>query len=365
MPQKRRGNGEGTIYFNGRYYAAQINVNGKRKTVYGHTKKDAALKLNNLKLKQNLSSYKSEMNFTVDGWALYWLHNFKKPYILDSTYDRYEKIVKKHIIKPFKDILLINFNTFMIQEYFNKLKYSNLSEGYIGLIFKRMNEMLEKALYLDIIKKNPCKYTVISKNKKNNAILPLTLYEQKLLVKYLKEAKYGNFFMFLLSTGLRLGEALALTWEDFSKDMNSFYITKTTSTVNGNIVIHEKPKTQSSIRTVYLNKTSKNIIDYQYKINSNKNKNNLVFFSDKYTYINSSSLRYILSSTCKKAGIRNITIHSLRHTFATRALENNINIKVLSAMLGHSDIKLTLNTYAHVLNDFKKETELKFDIFDL
>ena len=103
------------------------------------------------------------------------------------------------------------------------------------------------------------------------------------------------------------------------------------------------------------------------KISDNQQKKennlNLVFASKKQKIIASGNAREKIKKICYKIKIAHINPHMFRHTFATRMLESNVNIKVLSEILGHKNIQITLDTYAHVLPDTKKENIKKIDNF--
>lgn len=370
---KVKGNGEGTIYYNGKYWVAQITIGRdyqtgklKRKSFYGKTKKEVKERLVNARFELNNNIYTNESSILVSEWALYWLENFKKNEIQDSTYEKYKRLINKRIVRPFNNIKLKDLTAFHIQSYINALCQENLRESYIKTILKKLNSMLSKAVELKMIKSNPCKY--ISPPKLNNlkTINILTLEEQKIFTKYCyKNYIYGKVFIFLLGTGCRIGEALALKWEDIDFKEEYIKINKTITEINGKMVFHNQTKTISGNRIIPMSIDIKNMLLDMYSKNiSEKNKSNLVFTTEKNGIILPSNLRWHMGNFCKKAGIKKVNIHALRHTFATRALEQGMNIKILSEILGHKDIKITLNTYTHISQDTKKEEFNKINIFN-
>lgn len=368
---KSKGNGEGTIYNNGKYWVGQITIGRdlktgklKRKSFYGKTKKEVYEKIVKTKYELNTDTYVEPSNMYVGEWAKYWLDTFKKPEIMDSTYERYYRLIKVRIIEPFNSVKLKNLTTMEIQNYMNQLQNENLTDKYISSIFKKFKAMLNKAVDLNIIRKNPCNNVVLPKsgNKKNISVF--TKEEQIKFVEQCKNDFYGKIFIFLLGTGMRVGEALALTWNDIIFEKEIIHICKTAVDVNGKVVIHDKTKTPSGTRNIPISKKIKDLLTELHKEQiSDKNIYNLVFYDSNYEHINSSNLRWRIKFYCKKANVPNLNVHALRHTFATRAIEQNINIKVLSTILGHKDISITLNTYSHALAEFQKETLEKIDIF--
>ncbi len=372
MPKpKSKGNGEGTVYNNGRYWVGQVTVGRdsftgklKRKSFYGKTKKEVLKKITQIKYELNSYSYIEPSEMCVGEWALYWLDNFKKNEIMDSTYERYYRIIKTRIAEPFKNIKLKDLTAINIQNYINNLKNENLTDGYIASVFKKFNAMMNKARDLDIIRKNPCYGVTLPKTGNKKKVLVFTKDEQTKFVQECEKDFYGNIFVFLLGTGLRVGEAMALTWKDVDFNEDLIYICKTTADVKGKVVIHNRTKTISGKRYVPISEKIKCLLKNLYeKQDFDKNVNNLVFYGPDYNYINSSTLRRKLKLYCERAKVPVLNVHALRHTFSTRAIEQNINIKVLSAVLGHKDIAVTLNTYSHALTEFQKESVKKIDIF--
>lgn len=368
---KTKGNGEGTIYNNGKYWVGQITIGRdfetgkiKRKSFYGKTKKEVHEKMIQTKYELNNQIYIEPSNMYVSEWARYWLENFKKPELMDSTYEKYYRLIKVRIVEPFKYIKLKDLNSIEIQSYLNKLQSEDLTDRYIASIYKKLNAMLKKAVDLDLIRKNPCTGVVLPKSGNQKKVNVFTKEEQNRFVKQCEKDFYGKIFIFLLGTGMRIGEALALTWNDIDFEKEFINVCKTATEVYGKVVVHNKTKTPAGKRNIPISQKIKNLLQELYnEQNKELNTSQLVFYDKNYNHIKSSNLRYKLKARCKKANVTCLNIHALRHTFATRAIEQNINIKVLSTILGHSDISITLNTYSHALEEFQKETLKKIDIF--
>jgi integrase len=167
----------------------------------------------------------------------------------------------------------------------------------------------------------------------------------------------------LLGTGVRISEALGLTWDcvDFDNDIISIR----------NIIVESKgvprfqdyTKTEDSLRDIPMSNKIKEILFKIKNERSEYNILNLVFVSKMNKILYKVKIREILKRICKKIEIKEITPHVLRHTFATRMLETGVNIKVLSEILGHKNINITLDIYAHVLPSTKKETMKNIDEF--
>lgn len=156
-----------------------------------------------------------------------------------------------------------------------------------------------------------------------------------------------------LYTGLRIGEICGLQWKDIDIKQGSLMVTKTVERIslgNGKTkVVVELPKTESSIRKVYMPPF---IIEL---LKTYKDENEKYILSGKSKPTEPRTLQYRFEKILKSAGIREMKFHSLRHTYATICIEKGVDIKTLSELLGHSDVKITLNTYVHSSDKLKRK----------
>ena len=209
----------------------------------------------------------------------------------------------------------------------------------------------------------------LPKEIKKEYIVYLTIDKEKRFIPALNAHKLQCLFLFAVGTGVRLGELLALTWNDIDFDDKTVSVNKSIrqETIFNNkgegkyTTIIQPPKTETSIRTVPI---PSNIIHKlkQFKTIQNKEKlsngelympSDLVFTTPIGTPINTSNLRKTYNRLLKKANINNIKFHALRHTYATRLFEEEVQIKTVQSLLGHSDINTTMNIYTHVTNAVK------------
>jgi integrase len=152
-----------------------------------------------------------------------------------------------------------------------------------------------------------------------------------------------------LYTGLRVGELLALEWADINFSKNELNISKTCYD-KGKSRITTTPKTTSSVRVIPIPKQLVPILN-QLK----KRRESQYVISENGTYISIRSYQRSFELLLKRLGIPHQGFHSLRHTFATRALECGMDVKTLSEILGHKNATVTLNRYAHSLMDHKRD----------
>ena len=166
------------------------------------------------------------------------------------------------------------------------------------------------------------------------------------LSAFLREAKETGvyeMYYFELATGLRRGELLGLKWEDVDWHRRTIRICRQVARINGEIV--EAPlKTKNAYRTISLGDGAMAVLETQEK----KSDDEYIFPSPNGGPISPDSVQNMLNRVLKRAGLPKIRVHDLRHTFATLALQNGVDIKTVSGMLGHYSAGFTLDTYTHV-----------------
>lgn len=248
-----------------------------------------------------------------------------------------------------------------IQGYLNSI--SNLSNSSIKKVYSQFSQTFKNAMNKGYIVRNPMANVIrpIS-NKENKVVRALTFDEQQAFTNYLinqdiEHCKYRNVFLIQLYMGLRIGEALALTTHDIDLQNKKINIHRTLTTDENNaIIMGNKTKTYSGIRTVPIPDFLIPYIIEQMQIANNQinNDEKLLFkpFNHKYARRGNvnSELHRILE---KQFNIKDISTHSLRHSYGTRCIESGMAPVVVQRLMGHSDISITLNTYTSVFDKFK------------
>ena len=228
-----------------------------------------------------------------------------------------------------------------------------LSKGTVKDIVTLLKSV-SKFAYQEYGLQNVCEGFKASKIKKNE-IQVLSNIERKKLEAYLLSNVILSNICTLLSlyTGLRIGEVCGLKWEDIDFKKGCISVNKTVERIslgNGKTkVVVGDPKTESSIRKVY-------VPDFIIELLKERRKSpDLFVLSGKQNPTEPRTLQYRFEKILKSAGIREMKFHSLRHTYATICIEKGVDIKTLSELLGHSDVKITLNTYVHSSDKLKRK----------
>lgn len=391
MAKKRsRANGEGWIGELKRKgsvvgYRASIYVgrdsSGKeiRKQFTGKTKREVTDKLNKYKAEMVLGTVSSDDKITLGEWFHSWLFDYRIKDLKPKSFERYEGIYRNYIKdSELGKIKLKDLRTTHLQRYYNKLENQyNKPASTIKSLNTKLKPCLGDAEKQGYIQKNYCKMVKLPKDNNTKDINILTKQEQQKFIEYIKGHKLEVLFLTALGTGLRLGELLGLKWSDINFDTGILTVSRTLSRaknqVTGKYEITEQiPKTKNSYREVPI---PANILSKlkEHKKLQNKQRlfvgeayinNNYVFTDDIGNPIDDKRPGRNLKSVLKKLNIEPIKFHALRHTYATRLFENNIPPKTVQALMGHSDISVTMDIYTHVMNDAKLEAVEKLnDIF--
>lgn len=351
----------------GRFFA-RINIgrdkNGriKYKSIYGRTKKEVKEKIR--AFTTDLDNYGKPLDntsITLSEWTYKHLFTNIHQTVSASTFERYMSIYNTHI----KDSVIGHMKVKDIQQmhlqhYLNEKK--SLSKSSLKKIYELLNNSFKFAISNNLIRVNPITEVKLpSSDVKTKEVEILTLDEQKAYMNALDNCRLRILFMTLLYTGMRIGEAMALKWDNVDFDNATITVCESFKKVKQyesdgssiNIALTKAPKTTKGNRLIPI-PTSLVFELKKFKLSSTNNKNGLVFCSRNGTPLEYNTIRRSHLSTCQKANIRVVTIHALRHTFATRSIEAGIDVKTVSELLGHASIEITLNTYVHSTDNSKK-----------
>lgn len=301
-------------------------------------------------------------------WLLGWL-DYKHAIVKNSTYMKYRNSINKHIIPKLGsfDIKILDNN--IVQRFINQklsAEKCSLSPKSVRELVNIIKNTLAYAENYDFQSKCKCELLIVRNSFK--PIRVLNKNEEKALLNTLESDinifKLG--ILISLLTGVRIGELCALRWEDIDFKECLITVNRTMQRVqvegkdNKTEIIITTPKTNASIRQIPIPKM---LVDY---IIGFKSSNDQYILTNKNgNYIEPRVMQYKFKKYIQIAGISDANFHALRHTFATRCIEAGVDVKVLSEVLGHSNVNITLDRYVHNSIDYKKDNIERFNDYIL
>lgn len=377
---KRRANGEGSIRkradgrWEGRYVAGH-DANGKpiRKNVLGKSQAEVREKLQRAIMETRGLDVARSDEFTVATWAKTWFEVYAKPNIRPGTAGYYKRFIDSYIIPYLGDIKLNKLTTRDIQKMYNdvkangrkrgvqKEKQPGLSASTVRGVHMMLHNCLDRAVKEKLISCNPSEDCIIPKVQRQEMKILLPEHVGSYL-NAAEEREVLPLFFLELTTGLRKGEIVALLWKDL--DIKNKVLTVSKQAVwnrDEKRLEITRPKTETSIRRIAVPQEAIDLLLQEHA----KHPNNPYMFPSPLTgeMYHPDSIVNIHKKILKDAGLEHIRFHDLRHTFATFALQNGVDVKTVSSMLGHFSAGFTLNTYAHATGWMQEEAAEKMGAF--
>ncbi|USK86144.1 site-specific integrase [Peribacillus asahii] len=332
------------------------------------TKKEAQKALHELEQSLITGSYIKPNKILFGDYLLnQWLED-KQTKVKKQTLKTYRWIVEKHIVPSLGHIEMNQITPMAIQKLYNRLtKDRILSDENIQKVHTLINDSLKKAERWGVILRNPASLVDRPKAEKKE-ISVWNVQEVQTFLKYAKDYnRYYIAFLLALTTGMRQGEILGLRWKDIDFSQGCLRITQTLS-VDGKELL-PYTKTRAGTRTVDLPDETidallihKKIIDKEkLEVGIDQYQDyGLVVCTSTGTPTNKSNIRRTFKAIIQKAKLPKIRFHDMRHTHATLLLLQGVNPKIVSERLGHADVRITLDTYSHLLPSMQKETAKNF-----
>lgn len=285
-------------------------------------------------------------------WLNKWLENTIKPMSKYRTYEKYGRVVNKHLIPTLGEYDIQELTAIKLQSYIAKLCEQYATNTVIGIIAVISNS-LDRAFKIGITDRNYADSIIYPKTQ-DSEVQCFTVQEQKKIESYIMQSNKDKLFGIILClyTGLRIGELLALKWSDI--DFNKALITVSKSCrdtwENGKYKkAFDTPKTVNSRRVIPL---PKQLIP-TLKAIKKRNNSEMVVSGKNDEQISIRSYQRTFELLLKKINVEHKGFHVLRHTFATRAIECGMDVKTLSEIMGHKNPTVTLKRYVRSLLEHK------------
>jgi len=315
-------------------------------------------------------------NLTVQDYLRGWLRSYVELNCAPKTIESYRSVIELHIVPEIGTVRLVDLQARYLQALYARKKKGGLSSRTVRYIYSLMVEALGHAVKTGLLARNVARAT--EPPRIEHKVMPTMKSED--LESFFEVAKriplYHHLFYTLLHTGLRRGEALALKWKHVDMGLASLgvaaylSVTQSLNRVNGRLVLGE-PKTGAGKRRVALSPSLVLILrqhrDEQNAAHSLLGKTltneDYVFSHPDGTPLDPSTVSHTFSRLLRQAGLPSMPLHGLRHTHATFLLQAGVHPRVAMERLGHSSIRVTLDTYSHVVGGLQEAAAQRFDDF--
>ena len=367
---------DGSIVYRANVYLGVDKVTGKdvKTSITGRTKKEVKQKTKEAEIAflQNGSTRFQASNITTyKELASLWWESYKHT-VKPNTQLNVRRLLDNHILPLFGSYKLDKLTTPLIQNVVNKLadKTNKGEEGaflYYDSLHALNKRILQYGVVMQAIPFNPAREVILPRNTqkaKRQKVKHFDNEELKKFLGYLDNLDLNRFrycyentlYKFLLATGCRINEALALSWSDIDLDNAVVHITKTLNYKQET----NSPKSKTSLRDIDIDQATVSMLK-QYRLRQTKEawkigKSESIVFSDFiHEYPNNRTLQTRLRTHFKRANVTNIGFHGFRHTHASLLLNSGIPYKELQHRLGHSTLSMTMDVYSHLSKENAKK----------
>lgn len=327
------------------------------------TKREAEAKLSELQYEFDKGTMHAKSRFTFEDVYKMWLKRYAET-VKESSLNNITVYFRLHILPYFGKAKIDDILPIHCQEFADIIskKFKDYRKVYAYAI-----KVFDFAYKMQLTEKqNPFLRVVLPKNDTSHKITPFLEKEElfELLEAMKISPKWYTYFRLLAFTGMRRGEALALSWDDVDFENQSIHVRSTVATGINNTPYITTPKTRNSDRVIDVDKETLTVLkNWKKKCKIIPLNNSLIFISSKDKPIPLSNPYQFLKRVIKANGFREVTVHSFRHTHCSMLFEAGWSIKDVQERLGHRDTKTTMDIYTHVTHSRKKKSMEEFVAF--
>lgn len=373
----RRGRGEGSIYYEAerKRWRAVVQLGrkkGKRqvKTFTGRTRREVQQKLIEALRSLHLGYRIEPEKQTLGQWLLEWLE-MTRSRVRPRTSQFYETVVRNWILPEAGQVPLARFGASDVQRLLDGALERGLSPTTVRHIHRVLGIALGKAEKLGHVPRNVAKLVDPVKQRKPE-LKALSPEEAQRFLTAAQEDRFYPIFALLVSLGLRVGEALGLRWSDVDLVAGTISISRTLQwekTSSGRRPVLMEPKSARARRTLPAPALVREALlfwreqqeTYSQCSDWTGNPLGLVFTSRKGTPLDDSNVRRSFRRILESAGLPHLRLHDLRHSCASILIAQGVPARVITEILGHSQVSFTLQTYGHVFDEAKQEAARAMD----
>ena len=365
----RRGNGEGSIYKrkDGRWVGV-INLGydrGKRqrKCFYGDTRRQVAQKLRDGLSQRAGGLPLPDERTRMGSYLRMWLNEVADPRLRPSTFASYEMICRRHLIPALGHLRLTEVNPQTIQRYLNKKRRDGLSGRTVQYHHAVLRTALDRAESWGLVPRNAAKLATPPPVQRRE-IQPPSMDQAQAILAAVKHDRLEPVYLLAMATGARISELLGLAWDDVTLKDQVVTIRAKLEYLNG-VFSRSEPKTPASRRTVAIPSPAVDVLrawkirQLEERLSAGPawvgNPWNLVFTQPTGEPVSRYTVSRAFTRMLRREGLPHMRFHDLRHATATYMLGEGVELKVVQQVLGHAQIGVTANTYAHVVPALQRD----------
>ena len=366
---KKRANSEGTISQrpDGRwearicfgYEAGKL----KRKSFYGKTREEVSKQMVTALAELNAGRTLPDEKVTLENFLESWLEGTAKARVRTSTYRRYRTLIKNHINPHVGKIPVGKLSPQQAQRLWTTLQKADLSGRTIIQVRAVLRTALNQALRHGLTNRNSAALTDAPKPSQFEHVY-LTADESKALLEAAKGHKLEALITLALTTGLRMGEILGLTWNEIDLEAKQLRVSQQQQRVGDELVLIE-PKTSKSKRSIPLTQIAVDALKSHrqhqidlHRVDSGRDRivSGRVFVNERGAPLENSTALRQFYRLLDKSGLKRMRLHDLRHSCATLLVSMGVHPRLIMELLGHSTIAMTMNVYSHVSPEIARQT---------
>jgi integrase len=353
----KRGNGEGTIYFQKareRWVAMVSLADGKRKALYGRTRQEVAQKLHQAVQARHKGALVTGPRQTVAQFLERWLADSVRPTTRPRTFETYSQKVRLHVVPEIGNVALVSLTPQHLQKLYAQKLESGLAPATVNLIHVVLHRSLKQAKRWGLVGRNVAEdVDAPPRSRLDGSDRAFTASQVAQLLSAMRGHRYEPLWRILLATGVRFGEAAALRWEDVDLDLRTIAIRRTLIRIDGGLQF-SPPKTARGRRVIPLPVAAVDTLrahrerqELDRELEPERWQDlDLVFPNSVGKPLREPAVLSSLHQVLDRAGLPRRRLHDLRHTYATRLFANNAHVRAVQELMGHSRSDMTLEIYA-------------------
>lgn len=351
-------------------YMGRVTYHGQSHTLYDRNLTELKKKMVDLKFTLEHGLYLKESKMTFEQWFEEWITTYKQNTVKQGTIDSYRKHYSAYLKDDLGKMRLADIRDSHLQKVLNKMSKDGYADDTIMLTYCVLSGCFKQAYKSQLISTNPFALITRPKGKEKKEKVVFTKQQQELYMKYAEQSYLCNLFQLAICTGMRNGEPGGLLWSDVDFKKRTIHIRHTLIVNTGGGWRNDAPKTKTSKRDIPMIDKAYDILKRQEKEYKALKGNVTSINNDDFVFsvmgepISAKRITHEIevmreNMAKDKINFPYFTLHSTRHTFATRCVEEGMNMKVLQTILGHANLSTTADTYSHVQTNIKTEAMQK------